>query len=446
MKITTRLQIFTTFFAVILLLASCKKESSVLDPDGDFVAKKTSEYDARVAQAYTAQFLKMIKETPGWSPPVAARGLGYVGLALYESTRPGIPGSHSMAGQLNELNALPEIESNEKYHWELCASEAMYHIILDMIPTCTPENLDLLTAIYNDFDAEFSSLPTEVYDRSVAFGQAIADAVFEYSKTDGGHECYATNFPADYVPPVGDGMWVPTPPGYSAALQPYWGSVRPFLAADLTETVAVPPYAYSTSTSSKMYESALEIYNYVKYTTPEQTAIALFWADDGGTVTPPGHAVSILKQVIDKEGSDLALASKAYAQLGLSLNDAFIACWSNKFIYSLVRPVTYIIDHIDPTFTTIVVTPPFPEYTSGHSQNMGAFSYIMESIFGQNYAFTDDTHAGVHPARSFTSFDAAANEAAISRMYGGIHYRQACTQGVRMGHIVGKNIAALQWD
>lgn len=447
MKITTRLQFFTAFFAIILLMASCKKETSVLDPDGDFVQNSTSDYDARVAQAYMDELLRMVKETPGWSPPVAARGFAYTGLALYEATRPGIEGSHTMAGQLNELGSLPQVEAGEKYQWEICASEAMYNIILDLTPTCSPENLALLNGIYNDFDAEFSSVPSEVYDRSVAFGQAIADAIFEYSKTDGGHECYASNFPSDYIAPTGDGMWVPTPPGFSGALQPYWGTVRPFLAANLTDAMAVPPYAFSTAPTSVMYRAAMEVYDYVENSTPEQTAIALFWADDpGATVTPPGHAVSIAKQVIDKENSDLGTAAIVYAKLGISINDAFIACWNNKFIFNLIRPISYINEFIDPAFSTIVGTPPFPEYTSGHSVNMGAFSYIMENTFGQNYAFTDDTHAGVHPARSFSSFDDAAGEAAISRVYGGIHYTQACTQGIRMGHIVGKNINALKWN
>lgn len=439
----------TLIVAIGILLSSCTKEFEATQADlsSDLTPKvASSDFTAEVPQAYMEQLLLMVKQTPGWTPPVAARGFGYVGLALYEAVQPGIDGSNSMAGQLSELDELPVVEPGEKYHWALCANEALYQIILDLMPTASATNLAILEGIHNDFNGEFASIPSDIYDRSVAFGAAIADAIFTYSTTDGGHECYLHNFPADYIPPTGDAMWVPTPPAYASALQPYWGSCRTFVPGDADVAVAVPPYAFSTSPTSTMYSQAMETYNYVITSTEEQTQIALFWADDpGATFTPPGHAWSIAKQVIDYENGDLALAAFTYGKLGIALNDAFISCWNNKYIYNLIRPVTYIRNYIDASFTPIVGTPPFPEYTSGHSTNMGAFAKVMESIYGKTYAFTDDTHAGIHPARSFDSFGEATTEAAISRIYGGIHYKQACYQGVKMGHIIGDNVNALNW-
>jgi hypothetical protein len=434
----------------ILFFAGCAKEADFLEEQtGINIEAKitTSEFGAAVPQAYMEQMLAMVKATPGWSPPVAARAFGYTGLALYESVQPGINDGNTMAGQLNELTLLPLPEEDEKYQWEICANEALYSIISNLVANASEENLDILAGIHDDFDAGFSTVPADIYDRSVAFGQAIADAIFEYSTTDGGHEGYLYNFPADYVPPVGDGMWVPTPPAYMAALQPYWGDVRTFIAADATDAIAVPPYAYSESTSSTMYTSALETYNYVVDATEETTDIALFWSDDpGATFTPPGHAWSIAMQVIDNEDASLALAALTYAKLGIALHDAFVSCWINKYIYNLIRPVSYLQDILDPAFNPLLITPPFPEYTSGHSSNMGAWKVVMENIYGKSYAFTDHTHEATMGTRDFANFNEAALEAAISRIYGGIHYKQACYQGIKMGEIVGKNVNNLNWN
>jgi hypothetical protein len=442
---------FTRSFAILLLLTtliwSCAKEdlnTPDYEPFGNVAA---AAYSSEIPQTYMGHMLKMVKESPGWTPPVAARAFGYTGLALYESVQPGIPNKLSMAGQLNELGALPLIEENKDYHWGICANEAMFTILSLLMDNVSSENSTTLQNIHTDFENSFDNVSPAVLERSMTFGKAVAEAVFEYSKTDGGHQAHLNNFPADYIPVTGESAWVPTPPAFAPALQPYWGNVRPFVASSVEQAIAVPPYAYSTDPSSIMYKQAMEVAELVNAAEPEHVAIALFWADDpGATFTPPGHAVAIAKQVIDQEGEDLGKAAYVYAKLGLSLHDAFVTCWHNKYIYNLVRPVTYIIDHIDPTFTTIVGTPPFPEYTSRHSTNMGAFATVMESIYGKHYIFTDDSHAGVHPARSFNSFKEASNEAAISRIYGGIHYRQACVQGVILGEICGKNINKLNWN
>ncbi|HPE96741.1 MAG TPA: vanadium-dependent haloperoxidase [Chitinophagales bacterium] len=449
MKISLKQLSLATAVSAVMLTVGCAKEADFLqDQTGlDLEAKvSTSDFDATVPQAYMDHMLTMVKATPGWTPPVAARGFGYTGLALYESVVPGISGGNSMVGQLNELTSLPEIEADEKYQWEICANEALYGIISSLMPTASADNLAILASIHDDFDAGFASVPADIYERSVAFGQAIAEAIYDYSTTDGGHECYLYNFPADYVPPVGDGMWIPTPPGYSAALQPYWGDVRPFIAADVVEAIAVPPYAYSETAGSTMYNQALETFNYVADATDETTDIALFWADDpGATFTPPGHAWHIAMQVISDEDVSLAQAALTYGKLGVALNDAFITCFKIKYIYNLIRPISYIQEMWDPSFATIVGTPPFPEYTSGHSTNMGAWKKVMEDIYGKSYAFTDHTHEAVYGTRSFANFNEAAYEAAISRMYGGIHYKQACYQGVKMGEIVGENVNDLNW-
>src|SRR5690606_4847015 len=169
----------------------------------------------------------------------------------------------------------------------------------------------------------------------------------------------------------GPGMWVSTPPNYGPPLQPYWGDNRPFVLPAGDACPVSPPYDYSEQPDSLFYKDALEVYQTVRDLTPEQMAIARFWADDAGkTSTPPGHWISILNQVLMQEAATLDVAAEAYAKLGMALADSFIVCWHTKFQYNLIRPISYIQAVIDPTWNTPqvtdpVTTPPFPEYTSG---------------------------------------------------------------------------------
>jgi membrane-associated phospholipid phosphatase len=180
--------------------------------------------------------------------------------------------------------------------------------------------------------------------------------------------------------------------------------------------------------------------------TTEQRAIALFWADDPGqTATPPGHSVSILGQVLRAQERSLADAAVAYVRLGVAVCDAFIACWRVKYIHNLIRPISYIRSHIDPAWgdPLPVTTPPFPEYTSGHSVQSAAAAEVLAATFGE-VTFTDHTHDGRGLApRSFGSFAGFAQEAAISRLYGGIHYRSAIDRGLEQGRCIGAAVAAL---
>jgi hypothetical protein len=283
-----------------------------------------------------------------------------------------------------------------------------------------------------------------VFARSVRRGQGVAAAVFEWSKSDGGHEGYLRNFPP-YDPPVGPALWVPTPPGFLPALQPHWGRNRCFAIPRAGDCPPGDHPPFSEDAESTFYAEAIEVYEAVNNLTPEQDAIARFWSDDPGTTaTPPGHSISIATQVLRREGSSLATAAEAYAKVGMAVCDAFIACWYQKYVYNLLRPVTYIGRLIDPDWLPPLVTPPFPEYTSGHSVQSGAAFQVLTDLFGYRYAFVDHTHddRGL-PPRGFGSFFDAAEEAAISRLYGGIHYRAAIVNGVEQGKCIGRIVSAL---
>ncbi|MEO6578800.1 MAG: vanadium-dependent haloperoxidase, partial [Candidatus Limnocylindria bacterium] len=208
-----------------------------------------------------------------------------------------------------------------------------------------------------------------------------------------------------------------------------------------------PPPEFSTEPGSAFFGEALQVYEAVNLLTPEQRDVALFWSDDPGlTATPPGHSLSILTQLLRAQDRSLAFAAEAYARLGAAVCDAFIACWYVKYRENLVRPITYIRRHIDPAWgdPLPLATPPFPEYTSGHSVQSGAAAEVITGLFG-DVAFTDHTHdaRGMAP-RSFGSPAEFAQEAAISRLYGGIHFRSAIERGLDHGRCIGAAVNAVR--
>lgn len=402
-----------------------------------------SAYTAEVPLLWFELALELVRTTPGFSPPVASRAFGYAGVALYEALLPGMPGGQSLAGQLNELPRAPN-PSDRAYHWPTVANRALSSILRSLCPTATPESAGAIDELERRFaSAAQALLPLGVYRRSIGRGEEVAAHIFAWSTNDGGHEAFLTNFPP-YEPPSGPGLWVRTPPGFLPALQPYWGANRSFALSSGAACSPPPPPSYSGEPGSAFYAEAYECYSAVGRLTPEQEAIARFWSDDPGqTPTPPGHSISILTQVARTLDLSLAAAAEAYAKVGIAVADAFIGCWSTKYVHSLLRPVSYIRNLIDSGWTPLLATPPFPEYTSGHSVQSGAAAQVLTNLFGE-VAFVDRTHESRGlPARSFSSFHEAAEEAAVSRLYGGIHFRAAIERGLEQGRCIGRHVSAL---
>lgn len=406
--------------------------------------------DAGVATDWFELAQRLVRDTPGFSPPVASRAFGYLGVTLYEAVMPGMAGYRSLAGQLNGLGMIPQPPSSETLHWPTVTNSALSTITRHLFGPAGSENAGRVEALEAKFARRFrTELDSDVFDRSVAWGQRVAETIYAWSLTDGGHEGYARNTTA-YRPPTASGLWVSTPPEFGAALQPTWGDNRPFVVAK-DGCPVVPPLAYSEDPASAFYADALEVHRTVGALTPQQREIALFWADNPlETATPPGHWLSILTRILREGGYGLERAGEAYAKLGVALADSFIACWRDKYRYNVLRPVSYIQRVIDPAWnipkvTDPVVTPPFPEYPSGHSVQSAAAAAVLTALFGP-VPFTDHTHhaKGLEPRR-FPSFWAAAEEAAISRLYGGIHFRAAIEQGLAQGRCIGERVNALQF-
>ncbi len=422
-------------------------------------AQDASKYSANVAIDWFQLDLQLIQQTPGFSPPVAARALGYLGLALYESVAPGITTQRSLAGQLNELDSLPWAQPDEALHWPTVANAAMAAMTRMMFPTASAENktrIDLLERNLplkypQEFDA--ATVTAEVTQRSQSFGKLMAMALMTWARTDGGHEAWGPlrRSQSNYVPPSGAGQWSATPPAFAPALLPWWGENRPFVlsakaaATDVCPAPAPPPY--SEANGSPFHKEAEEVWRIANAATQAQRQFALYWADDPGkTPTPAGHWVHIAGDVLKARKATLADAADTYARLTLAMSDAFIAAWRSKYQINLLRPVTYVQLFIDSNWTPpLMNTPPFPEYPSGHSVQSAAAAAVLSKQFGAQTAFTDNTHndRGWGP-RTFASFSAAAEEASLSRLYAGIHFRSAVINGQAQGRCVADRVLELK--
>jgi len=250
--------------------------------------------------------------------------------------------------------------------------------------------------------------------------------------------------------------WQPTPPNYMDGIEPHWNKIRPFLLDSAAQFKPVPPPTFSLEKDSKFYEELMEVYNVSQDITKkgddsEEIQIAQFWDCNPFVsvtrghfmfatkkISPGAHWILITQIATKKTNSDFEDTVNAYAKTSIAIADAFISCWDEKYRSNLIRPETVINQHIDPDWLPILQTPPFPEYVSGHSVVSGAASVVLTEIFGDNFAFDDDSEVpyGI-PVRSFNSFYDASTEAALSRLYGGIHYRAAIDNGLDQGKKLG---------
>lgn len=404
---------------------------------------------AQVVTTWYRLILELVRHTATYSPPVASRAFGYIGVTAYEARASGSPVLVSLAGQVNGLDPVPVREVGQTYDEAVVLQAALAAAAEDYFWNTGPTGQRAMTAMTKKLASDVAEdVPADVVARSVAFGQAVADHVFDWSQSDGGAEVENMGFAYDYTPQEGPAHWVPTSAIriQQAPLLPDWGTNRPFVMPSSASCPLPPPPEYSEDPASEFYREAAEVVEVKKTLTDEQRAIARFWSDDPMlSPTPPGHWISIALQIFARDDADVDQTVEVLARLGMALADGFIGCWDAKFEYDLLRPVTYIRRVMDPKWETLLITPPFPEYPSGHSTQSGAAAAVLTAIWGEDFAFSDATHAddGLAP-RDFPSFWAAAEEAGISRLYGGIHFRAAIEQGLEQGRCIGAHVNALK--
>lgn len=409
--------------------------------------RNTGYYDASVAVSWAKMQITLSRSTAGFDPAATARTYAYSGLALYESVQPGMPGYKSIANQLSDGLSLPVADPGLNYYWPAAANACMASILKNLFANTSAANMTSIDSLEADYNTKFAmDVTSSKLQRSADFGKSIAAAVFNWSKTDSGHEAYLHAVDPTYTPPVGKGLWVPTPPAFGPPVRPHWGDNRSFIPDIADKAAMPPPIAYSEVPGSPFYKMVKEIYTISQTLTHEDSIIVKFWADLPGQMNGPSHFTNVLTQVIVVENSNLADAAVAYAKHGIAIYDASIACFRSKYTYTLVRPITYIRDVLGhTTWNAVINTPPHPEYTSAHACIMQASADVLGNIFGNDYSFDDHTNEALYGVRHYNSFQQYANEGAWSRILGGIHYKQSGNAGLVQGKKVGKRVNMLKF-
>ena len=425
------------------------------------------------------------------SPPVAARVLAYASIALHEGLATSAPGVRSLAGKLNGLDSLPRPEAGKRYDPVLVALAAERKVLDSLFVEALPATRAALATLTDSMEKSRLELSSalNVRETSRELGGRIGDAILAWAATDG----FDGTRTRPFKPVVGTQYWINdsradeyTPQNLTAvsefvslrnpaatlqggagaseralavtrpkstdiktlkgvnptgATEPWWGTLRPFALRTPNECEMPAPAAWSTAPGSSYYAEAKRVYDVSRALTEEQKQTALYWADNAGqTGTPVGHWLSIGSQLVHQRQLDAAQASELFVLMTLAQADAFIAVWFEKYRYNGIRPVTYIRRYIDPKWTPLIPTPPFPEYPSGHSGQSAAAAKVLTAMLGE-VAFDDSTNLTIgHQPRRFNSFQEAADQAAESRLFGGIHFPMGNENGKVLGRCVGEKV------
>lgn len=415
--------------------------------------------EQEVATKWADLTLDITKNTPANSPTFASRCFGYIGLTMYESIVHGDEDYQSLAGQLNGLASLPKPEENKNYNWQLSFNAAQAEIIRRIYIQTSDNNkqkIDSLEALlYHSIGQSIEE--DAIKERSVNYGKAIAQSIFEWSKTDGGHRGYLNNFDKTYTHPTHIGAW--KPPLYAQSfshhpLHPYWGENRTFVAKN-GELPNPKMVEYDTSRQSAYHQEFVQVYEKEKALTQAEKEAAIWWSDDpDSTFTPPGHSYYIASLTIQAKQPSLIKCAATYAHVGMASADAFILCWRWKYHFFTERPNTFIPTFMDQEWESFWPDPPFPSFPSGHAIQAAASATVLADLFGNDFQFTDDAHANRHrdelrdtefKPRSYNSFWEVAQETADSRLYGGIHTPLDNQVGLEEGVKIGKHISGLNW-
>lgn len=371
-----------------------------------------------------------------FSPPVASRIYIYPNIAIYL-----ILNKEQKLIPFNDLPSIPAIPTD--VNKEVAANVAFNEIGKQLVYT----NDQIITVS----DSIMQFYKNDFNESSISYGKKVADIILEWAKQDGYINLRVRN---KYVLKNTKGSWTPTPPDYQDALEPNWGKIRPFLLEKVSSFMLNNQTVYSEDTSSLFYKELVDLYNKVQLTDEKQLETAHYWDCNpivtkhfGHTkvaekkLTPGGHWFHIAMTASKMQKESPELTSKNLCLVLAAIADAFIVSWEEKYQTNYIRPVTAINRLIDPNWIPKLYTPNFPEYPSGHSTVSAAAASVLTCIYGDNFSFTDTAEVPFgRKSRSFSSFKVAANEAAISRFYGGIHFLPAIEDGQKQGESIGEFI------
>jgi hypothetical protein len=427
-----RHSIASTFAAISLLLlltTSCKKNDHPHHGG-------SPSHPADVLDRWMTLQLRLMRNATGIPNQAFSRHFAYSGVAALEALTPDLPGRARWTPKWNGVTGLPSPERFKKYHTPASVNAAMATINRAMFTNASVADKAAIDSLEGAIKQQFISQKASVIAASESFGKAVANAVYNWSETDGYK--YA-NTP--YTVPAGPGLWKPTAPAFSAPATPFWGQNRTLISGSIAGAQPAAPPAYSIDPTSAFYQMVKEVYDASQVLTDDQKAMAIFWRDVPGA-TSPGHWLSILQQVVRQDKAPLHKAALAYALTGIAINDALIACFKTKYQHNLVRPITYIREVMGhAAWNSFIGTPAHPEYVSAHSSLSAAAAAVLEKLFGNCGSFTDHTYDYLAlTSRSYPSYTAIGDEAGKSRLYGGIHYTVSINAGLVQGRKVAENI------
>lgn len=435
-------KLLSPFFAktvLAILLAACG--SMILTGCGR--ATKKMADDAKIIHN-NQDLLTQIIIYDVFTPPVSSRIYVYASLAAYEAIRYAQPGNASLTARLRGFRSMPEPEKNKTYNYTLAATKAFFTVVHKVV-----FSLDSLKQYeQTTFNGFRDHTDADTYQRSVAFGEAIGKAILARANDDG---YIKSRGKAKFLGSNAPGKWRPTPPDYMDGVEWCWNTMKPLVLDSAAQFMPPRPPAYSTDTNSAFFKANKEVYLIGKSLTEEQKTIARYWDDNpfvvehsghmmfgNKKITPGGHWMGITAIAAQQSHADAVKTAKSYALTAIALYDAFISCWDEKYRSNVIRPITVINEFIDRNWVPFLQTPPFPEYTSGHSTITASAATALTALYGDRFAFQDTSDLRyIGMQRHFNSFHEAAAEASISRVYGGIHYRHSVDIGAEAGKKVG---------
>ncbi len=426
---------------VSLFLFACGTEQPEQTENEDQIQKEQISVDASwLHQANIVLEQDIVHDF--FSPPVASRIYLYPNLTAYELISKNTDQYHSLITVIDDFPVFPELKNKEMT--EIAAVYSFLLVGRELVYTSNhiDEELEKLDSIYAN---------QPLFEETKKYCEEVSQIMKNWLKEDQYNE---TRNMGDYVLLKEEDSWVPTPPDYMEALEPHWEKIRPVTLDSANQFFPQYPTEYSMDKTSLFYEELMEVYDAVKVRTDSTEAIAKFWdcnpiilmhkghiTYSEKKLTPGGHWFNIARMAAERENLNMEETAYMYASLSIGIFDAFISCWQAKYATNYIRPVTVIQNKIDPTWSPILITPNFPEYPSGHSVVSRSAATILTEQFGGEFSFIDSTEAPYGmPPRSFNSFIEASDEAAISRLYGGIHYAPAIYNGVKQGGQVGEHV------
>jgi hypothetical protein len=377
-----------------------------------------------------------------FTPPITSRIYTYPNIAFYECIRFDDPSMQPLSGKLNGLKKLPSPEKGNNNFISACV--AFSSVAQNLVGS--EYKIEEWRGWFSD--SIQNTVDPAAYKKAYDHGKRIADSIIAWSKKDNYLKSRGmTRFTASDKP----GTWQPTPNDYAPGLEPHWNTLRPMIMRSSSQFSTAEKLKYNPSKQSLFYKNVMEVYNISKKLDSNQRKIALYWDDNPNVsvieghltyfihkISPGGHWVKIAGQACKQKNISLVKTAQIYALTTIAIYEAFIACWDEKYKTNLIRPITVINNQIDADWKPLIQTPPFPEFTSGHSVTSNAAATVLTSLLGDNFSFTDETEILFgHKPRTFTSFYTAARESSMSRVYGGIHYPETARISILQGKQIG---------